>query len=152
MNINKVNEPSSGWGGIWTRKKIEILVEYANAYLSIMKDRTYWKLLYFDGFAGSGIISKGHKPDIDVTIGAARRIVEIDEPRSFDQYYFVEKNKQNAELLKRNTADVFPYKNIFIKNEDCNVKLKDLASYLRSAKGKKTKVLAYIDPYPPCLY
>jgi len=50
---NLINEPSSSWGGIWTRKKIEILVEYASAYLSIMKERTYWKLLYFDGFAGS---------------------------------------------------------------------------------------------------
>ena len=112
-----------------------------------MKDRTYWKLLYFDGFAGSGIIIKEHEADVEITIGAARRIVEINEPRPFDFYYFVEKDKHNAELLKHNTVDAFPLKNISIKNEDCNVKLKDLASYLRSAHGQKTKVLAYIDPY-----
>lgn len=44
------------FGGDWTKKKIEILVEYAKAYLEIMKSRSYYKLLYFDGFAGSGFI------------------------------------------------------------------------------------------------
>ena len=136
---NLINEPSSGWGGIWTRKKIEILVEYASAYLSIMKERTYWKLLYFDGFAGFGIIFNKNETDLDVTIGAARRIVEIDEPRPFDYYYFVEKDKRNAELLKQNTVDAFPLKNISIKIEDCNIKLKDLAKYLQSEAGKKLK-------------
>ena len=42
------------FGGDWTKTKIEILVEYAKAYLQIMSKRTYFKLLYFDGFAGSG--------------------------------------------------------------------------------------------------
>ena len=144
---HSVKEPPPSWGGNWTKKKIEILVEYAKAYLTIMKERTYWNLLYFDGFAGSGIITKGNRIDLDITRGAARRIVEIDEPRPFDHYYFVEKNKRNAELLKQNTEDIYPHKNITIKVEDCNVKLKDLANYLQSDKGKKTKVLSYIDPY-----
>jgi len=74
-----------GFGGNWTEKKIEILVEYAKAYLTIMNNNRYWKLLYFDGFAGSGMIYKDNKIDIHVTIGAAKRIVEIDEPISFDQ-------------------------------------------------------------------
>lgn len=49
------------FGGNWTEKKIEILVEYAGAYLNIMNvyaKRYSWKLLYFDGFAGSGEIIK----------------------------------------------------------------------------------------------
>lgn len=112
-----------------------------------MHKHPYWKLLYFDGFAGSGMIVKDDKIDLDVTIGAACRIVEIDEPRPFDYYYFVEKDKHNAELLRQNTIEVFPHKNITIKIEDCNVKLKDLANYLQTAKGKKTRVLAYLDPY-----
>lgn len=46
------------FGGNWTKIKIEILVKYAKAYLTIMKSRTFFKLLYFDGFAGSGEIVK----------------------------------------------------------------------------------------------
>ena len=44
------------FGGNWTENKIEILVEYAQAYLTIMNSfatQYKWKLLYFDGFAGS---------------------------------------------------------------------------------------------------
>ncbi len=47
------------FGGDWTKIKIEILVEYAKAYLTIMNTyakRFNWKLLHFDGFAGSGQI------------------------------------------------------------------------------------------------
>jgi hypothetical protein len=47
------------FGGDWTSLKIEILVEYAKAYLTIMKKHSYWRTLYFDGFAGTGFIIKG---------------------------------------------------------------------------------------------
>lgn len=135
------------FGGEWTKNKIEILVKYAKAYLGIMKDRRYWKLLYFDGFAGAGFIVQDKKTNIEITIGAARRIVEIDKPRGFDHFYFVEKNRKNAELLSKNTKDAYPNKDIQIKNDDCYVKLIDLSKLLLSSKGKKLKVLAYIDPY-----
>jgi len=49
------------FGGNWTENKIEILVEYAKAYLVIMNkyaDKFRWKLMYFDGFAGSGLTIK----------------------------------------------------------------------------------------------
>jgi three-Cys-motif partner protein len=135
-----------GFGGNWTEKKIEILVEYAKAYLTIMNKYRYWKLLYFDGFAGSGIIYKDNKIDIWTTIGAAKRIVEIDEPISFDQYYFVEKNSNNAKKLSKSTKESFPQKKIDIKVGDCNAELKRLAKYLKTEGNKKYRVLAYIDP------
>lgn len=140
------------FGGDWTKIKIEILVEYAKAYLTIMKSRSYFKLLYFDGFAGSGeIIKVSDDPekgiyDVDITIGAARRIIEIDKPRSFDEYYFVEKKPANFKLLKGNTKDAFPKNRIFAIQEDCNKKLLDLANYLRNPKNKNYRTLAYIDP------
>jgi len=135
------------FGGDWTKNKIEILVKYAKAYLTIMKDRQYWKLLYFDGFAGTGFIVKNKKTNIDITIGAARRIVEIDEPRGFDHFYFVEKNKSNAKLLSKSTKEAYPQKDIQIRQDDCNVKLSELSKFLLSSKGKDFRVLAYIDPY-----
>lgn len=134
------------FGGDWTKKKIEILVEYAKAYLEIMKSRSYYKLLYFDGFAGSGFIIKNRKIDIDVTVGAARRIVEIAHPISFDVYYFVEKDLKNFKLLEKNTKLAFPTKEIYATCDDCNKKLIDLGNYLRKPGNENIRTLAYIDP------
>jgi three-Cys-motif partner protein len=140
------------FGGNWTKIKIEILIEYAKAYLTIMKSRKYFKLLYFDGFAGSGEIVRITDDkmtgvyNIDVTIGAARRIIEIETPRSFDEYYFVEKDSKNYKLLENSTKNAFPKKKIFTVQEDCNKKLLDLSNYLRDPKNKNYRTLAFIDP------
>jgi len=143
------------FGGNWTAIKIEILVEYAKAYLEIMNvyaKRYNWRLLYFDGFAGSGEIIKVHDDsmkgtyDVSITIGAARRIIEINEPRSFDEYYFVEKNEKNFKELDVNTKGAFPKKKIFAVQDDCNKKMLDLSNYLRNPKNKNYRTLAYIDP------
>ncbi|HKJ44865.1 MAG TPA: three-Cys-motif partner protein TcmP [Balneolales bacterium] len=136
----------NSFGGNWTKIKIEILVNYAKAYLKIMKGREYFDLLYFDGFAGSGSIVKDDKVDIDLTVGAAKRIIEINDPMPFDKYYFVEKDKINFESLKKSTKDEFPSKKIFLSNEDCNKKLIDLSNFLRDPKNKNVRTLAYIDP------
>lgn len=136
----------NSFGGDWTKIKIEILVEYAKAYLHIMNKNKCFKLLYFDGFAGSGFIVKDDKIDIDITIGAARRIVEINHPRPFDIYYFVEKKLSYFKTLKKETKDAYPMKDIFIVHDDCNKKLIDLANFLRKPNNKFFRTLAYIDP------
>lgn len=137
------------FGGNWSENKIEILVEYAGAYLTIMKkyaDKYNWQLLYFDGFAGSGHI-KGDDNQQQPIVGSATRILEINEPRSFDIYYFVEKEKDFADLLRKVTIESFPEKKIFIANTDCNEKIESLSKFLTTKKGKRFKSLAYIDPY-----
>lgn len=140
----------NNFGGNWTEKKIEILVEYARAYLTIMNkyvDKYGWELLYFDGFAGSGFIKQENAEDQKIVLGAAQRILEIDSPRPFDMYYFVEKKGENAAQLKENTKDKYPSsKNIHIVNTDCNEKIEALSSYLKTKEGKSKKTLAYIDP------
>lgn len=136
----------NNFGGDWTKIKIQILVEYARAYLEIMKDRKFFKLLYFDGFAGSGFIVKDKKVDVDITVGAAKRIIEIDKPRPFDTYYFVEKDKKNFNLLTASTKGEYPQKEIYCVCDDCNKKLLDLADYLRTPENKNIRTLAYIDP------
>ncbi|MGE5679887.1 MAG: three-Cys-motif partner protein TcmP, partial [Bacillota bacterium] len=136
----------NSFGGNWTENKIEILVKYAKAYLTIMKDRSYWKLLYFDGFAGSGFIVRDTGLDNMTIIGAARRIIEIDDPRPFDCYYFVELDEEKARILKQHTKDILPKKKIDIAIEDCNKKILDLAKFLQSTAGNNYRVLAYIDP------
>lgn len=59
------------FGGDWTRLKIEMLVEYAKAYLVIMNKHSYWRTLYFDGFAGTGFIINDKAKFPKNTIGAA---------------------------------------------------------------------------------
>ena len=83
------------FGGNWTEIKINIVVDYARAYLTIMNKYPLFKTLYFDGFAGSGDIYQDNIIDLDVIKGAAIRILEIDSPKSFDTYYFVEKKNKN---------------------------------------------------------
>ena len=139
----------NNFGGDWSESKIEILVEYAQAYLSIMNihaDKYNWKLLYFDGFAGSGFIKKGNDDNHKIIIGAAKRILDIDTPRSFDRYYFVEKLVENAEELVDKVVKNYDHKNINVVNTDCNEKIQSMAKFLKSEKGKRHKVLAYIDP------
>lgn len=136
------------FGGDWTKTKIEILVEYAQAYLAIMAKHSYWRTLYFDGFAGTGFIVQDNTEDPEITIGAGRRIVEIEEPTSFDGYYFVEKDSKKIDLLDQNTAKAFPEKNIYLVDKDCNKKLRDMAKHLKKSRNQRDfdKVLAYIDP------
>lgn len=124
------------FGGNWTETKIEILIEYAKAYLVIMNnyaERFKWGLLYFDGFAGSGQILGDNDNAI---IGAARRILEIENPRSFDLYYFVEKEKEFADILKTNTVDFYPNKKIYVVNEDCNTKIESLSLFFKNKREK----------------
>ncbi len=139
----------NNFGGDWTESKIEILVEYAQAYLLIMNkyaSKYNWKLLYFDGFAGSGFIKKGNDKNQKIIIGAAKRILDIEEPRPFDLYYFVEKEVENAEELVNKVINNYDHKAVKVATTDCNEKLKSMATFLKSDKGKNHRVLAYIDP------
>jgi three-Cys-motif partner protein len=61
-------------------------------------------------------------------------------------YYFVELKKKLAEKLKELIEEKYPQKETYVVVEDCNKKLVSLAKFLKSEKGKKYKVLAFIDP------
>lgn len=137
------------FGGSWTEIKIDILETYAKQFLKVFKNQPSQKLLYFDGFAGSGDIEVDIRYDDDkhVIEGAATRIMKIDKPRRFDLYYFVEKKKALAQELDKKLKHNFPDQKSFVVADDCNVKLIDLANkFLRTAKGRSFKVLGFIDP------
>lgn len=85
------------FGGNWTQNKIEILVAYAEAYLMIMNtfaNKYDWKLLYFDGFAGSGFI--------EANIGGEADVQEINNWHylGFDEQSNVEKEESNSATKK----------------------------------------------------
>lgn len=133
------------FGGNWTEQKIEMVVAYAQAYLTIMNKYPMFKPLYFDGFAGSGDIYKDDEVDLDIIKGTAIRILEINEPKSFDTYYFVEKDELNKKELEKTIENSFPDKTTHVVSEDCNKKLISMAMYLK--RNKNYRVLAFIDPY-----
>jgi three-Cys-motif partner protein len=131
------------FGGNWTEAKMEIVVDYAKAYLTIMNKQNWVKTLYFDGFAGSGLI--GAKENEEAIRGTALRILDIQEPRPFDIYYFVEKDEKNKLSLQEKIEQNYFGKNAHVVQADCNAKLKDMAVFLKS--HKKFRALAFIDPY-----
>ncbi len=137
------------FGGNWTVHKMNIILKYVKAYLEIMKNRPYWKLILFDGFAGSGEILQTQNGIINLIEGFAPKVLQISEPRAFDIYYFVDKDKENTKQLQRLIDKEFPKKknHIFIVNEDYNQKLLDLSIFLNNPQNKNYKVLAFIDPY-----
>lgn len=112
----------TAWGGSWTEQKLETFEKYVKAYLTIMntrRDEYGWKLIYFDGFAGSGtreeteqedeFLSMGYifgnnvidKTEIEVYKGAAERVVGLEKQlRGFDYYYFIDKKQENCQRLE----------------------------------------------------
>lgn len=97
----------TSWGGPWTEQKLDTFEKYVRAYLAIMnnnRDKYDWKLLYFDGFAGSGsrtsedtsneiqeatnlFESEVTMEELRVYQGAAERVVGLEkDTKGFDAY------------------------------------------------------------------
>jgi len=131
------------FGGNWTEAKMEIVVNYAKAYLTIMNKQDWAKTIYFDGFAGSGLI--GADESKEAIKGTALRILDIELPKPFDIYYFVEKNEKNKLSLQSIIEKNYFGKNAHVIKADCNDKLIDMGDFLK--RQKSFRALAFVDPY-----
>ena len=132
------------FGGNWTEQKISIVLNYTKAYLTIMNKYPQFKCLYFDGFAGSGDINR-KRSNNEIKKGTAIQVLEIDKPKHFDIYYFVEKKEQFKKQLESIIKESFPRKKTYVIWGDCNEKLFSMADFLK--RNKSFRVLAFIDPY-----
>lgn len=160
------------FGGKWTEEKITVFIKYVKAYLTIMNKYPQFRLLYFDGFAGSGIINPTsetesseaeqsiiefegleeeqyeEETEVDKQIqGVAMQVLGITEPRGFDTYYFVEKSPINAARLSALLAGRFPSRDTYVVEGDCNEKLLAMAVYLRKPENNMIRTVAFLDPY-----
>lgn len=139
------------FGGYWTELKMEIVVKYAQAYLTIMNKQSWVKTIFFDGFAGSGFIEIDEgvidydTENIEKTKGTALRILEINEPKPFDIYYFVELNEENKNDLEKEVKEISNLSNVHIVKADCNEKLMALAKFMNS--NRSYRALVFIDPF-----
>ena len=161
------SKTKKSWGGKWTEEKLDAFEKYVKAYLTIMNKYrgTYgWKLLYFDGFAGSGTRNQDEEKeevvqaldlfgqevtveDINVYQGAAERVVKIegDGIRSFDYYYFVDNSDENCKALEEKLSQYKITGRKHHLNKDANVAVKMLTSTLRN--NSNCKALAFLDPF-----
>ena len=163
--MNKTIKKS--WGGKWTEEKLDAFEKYVKAYLTIMnvhRDACGWKLLYFDGFAGSGTRSQDEEKeeivqaadlfgqevtveDFNVYKGAAERVVRIesDGVGSFDHYYFVDKSEENCKALEKKLEQYQTHGRKHYLNKDANEAVGMLSNTLR--KYSNCKALVFLDPF-----
>ena len=157
-------EPSS-WGGKWTEEKLDAFEKYVNAYLTIMnsyREKNKWKLIYFDGFAGSGSRNESNKEadsellqdlfrdlciakeELNTYKGAAERVLSIPQ-RGFDFYYFVDKDKESSLKLHELLAPFENDKTLVYRNSDANKQIKMLAEAMK--KDPSLSALVLLDPF-----
>lgn len=164
---SSLEEAQVQWGGTWTEQKLETFEKYVKAYLKIMnnnRDRYGWKLIYFDGFAGSGTrtpqeeldeVEKSNdlfgmdllKPeDLQLYRGAAERVVSLEKSmRGFDEYYFVDIKEENCQKLKQKLEHYSsPEKKHFCQGE-ANEQIIKFSQRLNS--DRKIKSLCFLDPF-----
>ena len=160
-----VGEPNSSWGGAWTEEKLNAFEKYVNAYLTIMnkyRGQYDWKLIYFDGFAGSGsrnedTTSEDNQLRIDLIDehqiaaeeltpykGAAERVLNIVQA-GFDFYYFIDKDAASSSQLQEKLASYQKDKRLEFRHSDANTEVSKLADAMR--KNNKLKALVLLDPF-----
>ena len=160
-----VGEPSSSWGGAWTEEKLNAFEKYVNAYLTIMnkyRGQYDWKLIYFDGFAGSGsrnedttlednqlmidLIDEHQITAEELTPykGAAERVLNIAQD-GFDFYYFIDKDVVSSSQLQEKLTPYQKDKRLEFRHSDANTEVSKLADAMR--KNSKLKALVLLDPF-----
>ena len=155
-----INEPSGSWGGSWTERKLLAFEKYVRAYLTILnkyRDKYNWKLVYFDGFAGSGSRGEEEKADSSKTSlfdeyeveeklyqGAAERVLKLDV-RGFDYYYFIERNPEALGQLKSKLEAIPSEGKLAFRSEDANVEIRNLAKGFK--EHKELRGLVLLDPF-----
>lgn len=148
------------FGGSWTQDKLSRLEKYLNAYTKIFKTNPkakFFRIIYVDAFAGSGIIKLKNKEDYpeklfpelaekdtqDFIIGSTKIALGIDPP--FDEYLFIDKERGNIEKLNA-LKDEFIHlaDRIDIVHSDANDHLK---IWCNEIDWNKSRAVVFLDPY-----
>lgn len=141
------------FGGDWTEQKLECINKYLSAYTKIMNNQSF-NFAYIDAFAGTGYRKVMLDDNINETMfpelnsqevvnfrqGSARNALEIQPP--FDNYIFIEENKENFNELEKLTKE-FPEKEIKCIRRDANDYFVDVCN----KNWKKHWALVFLDPF-----
>lgn len=141
---------SQGFGGSWTRQKLDVVESYLVAHTRVLKNQPNFRTWYFDGFAGSGFIGKSGDPSAPplfpgldgVTAGSAKRALE-NPGIDFDEYVFVENDWECFKSLE-SLAGEFPERKSCLIRDDCNAVVLDWAESLDS---RSDRAVVFLDPF-----
>lgn len=128
-----------------TKAKHAILREYLKAWFPILA-RWNKRIIYYDGFSGSGGYSGGEEGSPLIALNVAQN---CNLPNTEIVFVFAEKNKEIAESLRKTIGQKkwpnnFRYK--VYDGESENV-LSNILDYLEKEKIQTTPTFAFIDPF-----
>lgn len=131
-------EAGRSWG-YWTRAKLEMLAEYAGAFVTASKNQP--ERLYLDAFAGDGRgvdrVTGSEFP------GSPRIALDAGEGEGFTRLRFFELESKAAELESKLRND-YPGRDIKVYGGDCNTTIPRALAELRQLKWAPT--FAFVDP------
>lgn len=130
------------FGGDWTKDKLDMVERYLDAYTTALKNQDYFRLMYIDAFAGSGIINLGRndKEERQFLEGSAIRAKRVSD-RRFDEILLVEKDARRCKELEER-MNVNEDKRIKIVNKDANCFLQNLCRDWKTHRG-----VLFLDPF-----
>lgn len=133
---------NQNFGGPWTEEKLQMFMDYLNAYLTALKNQPFEKV-YIDAFAGTGTI-KINLEEEHVIAGSASRVLSA--KLKFDRYYFIEYDNKKVQELRKMVEEEFPdcVGKVEILQGDANIRLPEI---LDQIDWKKTRGLLFIDPF-----
>lgn len=143
------------YGGDWTKRKLEILRGYLNAYTRALKERPSkdnpFKLMYIDAFAGTGKVElKTKSKDLadvrEFLDGSAEIAVKIYNAKPFDELVFIEKDHARYKKLL-DLKSRYKSRNIQAINGDSNDCLRELCGSWETGYGENWRGVLFLDPF-----
>ncbi|WP_298401632.1 three-Cys-motif partner protein TcmP [uncultured Chloroflexus sp.] len=144
------------FGGDWTKRKLEALRKYLDAYMKIFTANEKAKsfhTVYVDAFAGTGYRTPtdSDEPSLfpelteqdnqEFLKGSASIALEMDKP--FKEYLFIEQKQSHVAALEH-LKKQFPERRIQIKQGDANT---ILHTWIRETNWRCTRAVVFLDPY-----
>jgi three-Cys-motif partner protein len=140
----------NSFGGLHTEVKLLAVEKYLNAFTTALKKEGF-RLLYFDGFAGSGniqasseipLIKNGEDADLLLT-GSVIRALRVAHP--FDEYVFIEKSAaKRAELENVVERERPESASIRYVPGDANNAVLD---FCRKTNWSRCRAVIFLDPF-----
>lgn len=137
-----MNDQAPSFGGDWTKRKLDILERYLDAYTTALKRQSF-KLMYIDAFAGTGTVTLSSQDDDDAKsfiLGSVRRALNIKD-KLFDKLILIERNENRCKELEHLRSE-YPGRNIHIENSDANEYLTSMQEDWRQWRG-----VLFLDPF-----